>query len=494
MSGARLSWSSKLAYGLGKCPDVIKLRSFDLFALFFYSQVLGLPGSLAGLAIFLIICVDAIWDPIAGTISDGLKNAPLGRRLTPMACAAIPAAIAFYLLFSPPPGLSHGALFVWMLASAIGLRCSMTFYQIPYVALQAELSDERPERASLLTISSVFRMAAEFSLLWVAFHVFFGASPGFANGQQNPAAYPRYGMAVGVVMGAAMLVCTALLLPGVRRMRNFKASSPSRVAGLLRPSLWRAVLTGNPDYRALITAVLIFAVATGINSALNLYLGTYLFRLKPAEMAQWGQALLLGSFVALIFLVKWVVKRFEIKQTFVIAMVTCAGIQAAMTVVFLLGLWPASWPVIWLLVAGNFLAGAVNASNMVAPPLMCSIAVDDYEYRTGQPQQGLMFGILHFSQKAGTAFGSLFAGIFIDLVHFPKGAAVSAIGPGQIGPIAWFYVGGLFLANLLAWLALRSYRLRNADHDVMVRQLEERRAATPELNDDVPVSIAPANA
>src|SRR5687768_9221258 len=98
MSGKSLPWTTRIAYGAGKAPDMIKLRSFDLFILFYYSQVLGLSGSLTGLAMFLVICVDGLTDPIVGTFSDGLKKGPFGRRLTPMAYAAIPAALSFYLL------------------------------------------------------------------------------------------------------------------------------------------------------------------------------------------------------------------------------------------------------------------------------------------------------------------------------------------------------------------------------------------------------------
>ena len=75
MAERSLPWSSRVVYGIGKAPDIIKLLSFDSFILFYYSQVLGLPGTLAGLTIFLVICADAIWDPTAATRSGG-KVAP----------------------------------------------------------------------------------------------------------------------------------------------------------------------------------------------------------------------------------------------------------------------------------------------------------------------------------------------------------------------------------------------------------------------------------
>ena len=95
MTVQSLPWRDRIIYGLGKTPDLIKQSSFDGFILFYYSQVLGLPGTLAGLTMFLVICADAVWDPIAGTFSDGLKNARFGRRLTPMLYATPVAVLGF---------------------------------------------------------------------------------------------------------------------------------------------------------------------------------------------------------------------------------------------------------------------------------------------------------------------------------------------------------------------------------------------------------------
>lgn len=476
MPQTRLPLLTKVAYGLGKSPDMIKLRSFDLFVLFFYSQVLGLSGTLTGLAIFLVICTDAVWHPLAGVLSDGMKNAPLGRRLTPMVAAAVPASVGFFLLFSPPAGLHDGWLFAWMLGSALLLRVSMSFYQIPYISLQAELSDQRSDRAHLLIMASLSRMLTEFILLYVAFNLFFHATAAFPNGQQDASAYPGYGLVMGLVMGTGMLACTAVLYPAVRRMRTYRHSSPARVQGLFSLRLWHELLVASPSYRALVSAVLVFAVATGLNSALLLYLGTYLFRLTPPQMAIWSQALLVGAAICLMLGVNWVVRRFEVRSVFATAMVSYATVEVIMVAIVLLGLWPADVPLIWLLGVGNFIAGMFNAANMVAPPLLVSISADDYELRTGQPQQGLMFGLVHFAQQAGTAFGNLFAGVFLDVVAFPKGAPVSEVGMAEISAIAWFYIAAMATANIAGFTLMRGYRLRNADHDVVVRQLAAQRA------------------
>ncbi len=50
----------KFAYGSGAMAEGVKNSVFNTFLLFYYPGVLGLPGSLAGTALFLAMCLDAI--------------------------------------------------------------------------------------------------------------------------------------------------------------------------------------------------------------------------------------------------------------------------------------------------------------------------------------------------------------------------------------------------------------------------------------------------
>ena len=107
-----LSTSSKLSFGIGSAAEGVKNVAFSLFLLFFYVQVHGLSASLAGMALFIALCFDAISDPVAGYISDSWRSR-WGRRHPFMYAAAIPLGIAFYFVFTPPEDLGQWALFAW---------------------------------------------------------------------------------------------------------------------------------------------------------------------------------------------------------------------------------------------------------------------------------------------------------------------------------------------------------------------------------------------
>ena len=111
-----IAFSSKLAFGLGQMAEGLKNFSFNIFVLFYYSQVLGVPASLCGLVLFLALAFDAVTDPLAGSLSDHW-NSPRGRRPPFMYAAAIPLGLTFWALFSPPDLSTLYFVFLCLLAA-----------------------------------------------------------------------------------------------------------------------------------------------------------------------------------------------------------------------------------------------------------------------------------------------------------------------------------------------------------------------------------------
>ena len=105
-----VSWRTRILYAIGQLPEGIKSAAFGFFLLFYYNQVLGLSGTLAGVALFIALCFDAVSDPLVGSVSDFARSR-WGRRHPFMYGAAVPFALSFFLLFTPPAGLSDTGLF-----------------------------------------------------------------------------------------------------------------------------------------------------------------------------------------------------------------------------------------------------------------------------------------------------------------------------------------------------------------------------------------------
>ena len=130
--------------------------------MFYFNQVLGLSGTLAGTAIFIALVFDAVSDPVAGSLSDRFRSR-WGRRHPFMYASAAPLAVTFYLLFNPPSGLGQAGLFCWLLCFAVLVRASMTLYHVPHLALGAELTDDYSERTTVVAYRSLFSMVGAFA-------------------------------------------------------------------------------------------------------------------------------------------------------------------------------------------------------------------------------------------------------------------------------------------------------------------------------------------
>ncbi len=203
-----LTGGEKLSFGVGQIAEGLKTCVFGTFLLFYYNQVLGLSGDLAGLAIFIALIFDAVTDPIAGSVSDRWRS-PNGRRHPFMYASALPLAVSFVALFSPlldPQESSQFALFTWMLLFTVLTRASMTLYHVPHMAVGAELSEDYDERTVLVAIRHFFGATGFILAYAFGYGYFFAPSEAFPNGQLNPAAYSPYAITLGVIMAVSIFM------------------------------------------------------------------------------------------------------------------------------------------------------------------------------------------------------------------------------------------------------------------------------------------------
>src|SRR5690606_6830085 len=184
---------TKLAFGIGQIGEGVQAAMFLLFLLFYYNQVLGVPGTLCGLALAISLVFDAITDPLAGSMSDSWRSR-LGRRHPFMYATAIPLGVGFYLLFNPPV-TGDWPLFGWLLAMTVFCRGAMTLYHVPHSALGAELSQDYHERTVLVAIRHFFGAVAFIGVFVLGFFVYFVPTEAYPNGQLDPSAYGQIGRA-----------------------------------------------------------------------------------------------------------------------------------------------------------------------------------------------------------------------------------------------------------------------------------------------------------
>ena len=61
---SKLPVHTKFAYGVGQIGEQVKNQGFNAFLFFYFTQVLGLSGTLAGTAVLIALVFDAVTEDV----------------------------------------------------------------------------------------------------------------------------------------------------------------------------------------------------------------------------------------------------------------------------------------------------------------------------------------------------------------------------------------------------------------------------------------------
>ncbi|MCR9279878.1 MAG: MFS transporter [Pseudomonadaceae bacterium] len=476
-----LTFNTKFAYGFGQLAEGLKNAALGTFVLFYYNQVLGLPGTLAGLAVAVALVFDAVTDPLAGSISDNWRGR-LGRRHPFMYASAIPLAISFYLLFSPPEGLSEFALFLWLTVTIIATRGSMTLYHVPHIALGAELSEDYQERSQIVSFRYVMSFVGFFLCYGLGFAWFFRDTSEFPNGQFNVAAYEPFALSLSVLMVVSIFWSakgTQHRIPHLPQAtgEHVKLSMLGVVSRMLTDT-WLAIR--NPYFAWLFAGAMVIFVMVGVDGALNLYIFEYFWELdsqgKLFVLLVYPVGIIVGSIVSP-FTHRYINKRTGV----IIGALGWSVLQVIPIVLRMLDWFPENGSdlLVPTLVAVKFIQGVFSGNSLVSFNSMLADIADAHEVTTGKRQEGIFFAAASFATKATSGAGSLLAGIGLDLINWPRGAHIQSASDIPPETLMWL---GLFYGPIVAAFAVFNVifnlkcKMTRETHEETVLRLDELRA------------------
>jgi Na+/melibiose symporter-like transporter len=469
---AGLSTSTKLYYGVGSVAFGVKDQGFSYLLLIFYNQVVGLSSATVGLAIMIALVVDSFLDPIMGQVSDNTRSR-WGRRHPYMYAAAIPVAVSYLMLWSPPDW-SERALFFYLIAVAVVIRSFITMYEIPSSALAAELTTSYDERTKVLSYRYFFGWWGGLIMTLLAFQVFLKPDATHRVGQLNPVGYVHYGFAASAVMLAAILISALGTHRHIPKLRQ----PPARKLSLAELGKEMVGTLAHRSFMVLMCAGVFNAMATGLVLSLNLYFNTYFWQLTAGQIA----LLTLGNFAsaALAFVFATPLsKRLGKKQTAQLTKVLSFLIGVTPITLRLLGVFPenGSPAIVPILFAQTTVSTAFSIVSAILISSMIADVVEDSELRTGRRSEGLFFSAAAFVNKAVSGVGIFLSGMVLLAVAFPEGASPGQVDPAIVQRLGLVYLpvlGGLYAAAI-AFVSL--YGITREGHEASLRRL----AAAAEL-------------
>lgn len=462
----RLGRGVLLAYGFGAVAYGVKDNGFGTFLLLFYNQVLGLPAAAVGLVIMAALVLDAFIDPGVGILSDRTRTR-WGRRHPWMYGAALPIALGWILLWSPPE-MSQAAMLTWLFLTAVFVRTAVSCYEVPSVALTPELSSDYDERTRIMSYRYLFGWAGGLLMMVGAYMVFLAPRAGYPNGLLYGPGYQGYAITGAVLMAGAIIISAA----GTHREIPRLPQPGERTPGLRAAVREMAAAFRNRAFAILIVGGIAIFTNQGLVFALANYFYSYVWLFRGVDFVLLAFALLAGVVIAF-FLASRLGQALGKARGAALMALANYGFFSAPYWLRLAGLFPEAGSANLLPTLLAFLVGstACGVSAFILASAMMADVVEDSEAKTGRRSEGLFFAGMFFVQKCTSGLGIFLAGLVLALAGFPDQAKPGLVDERVLDRMTLIYLCIGAVLALCAAAAFLRFPFGREEHAARVRGL-----------------------
>jgi len=398
-SASRLSFTEKLAYGLGDTASNFVFHTVNLFLFYYYTDVVGIAPAAIGTMFLVVRFWDAVNDPIMGVIADRTRTR-WGKYRPFLLWVALPFGLVTWLTFANPQ-FSEGGRLVYAYVTYNLLLMVYTAINVPYSALLGVMTPSSPER----TILSSYRFVCAFGGQFI---IGFAARPLVRLfGGENEGAGWATTMALLGAAAAAMFVFTFL-------MTRERVQPPAQQKSDLRREI--GLLFANRAWVILAASAVFTLANVAVRNGVTVHYFKYCVGDDGSRFFWFMDKTTLfftSASVALILGVastRWFTARWD-KRVLLITLSVANAV--AMGALFLvpadnLGLLFA------VNIVGTFLAGPT-------PALVWSMFADVADFgawKFGHRTTALVFSATQFAQKTGIMLGGFVPGMVLAWVGF----------------------------------------------------------------------------
>jgi glycoside/pentoside/hexuronide:cation symporter, GPH family len=375
----RLARGSILGYSVGAAGTAGFGTVPGLLLAIYLTNTLGVAAGIASLVVLIPKLWDVFFLPFVGTLSDRAV-ARTGNRARFLVFGAIGMLVCFPLMFAVPAGVGATVAAIWVLIAFLVAASAFGFFQVPYIALAAEITDSPQERTTLMSWRVGFQVLG-ILLFGVGAPVLVGLFPSENTG------YLAMGIAVGGLVALGMLVCWSV----VRRLHRYVTEA---TAGTHSPiQQFRTAWAARP-FRLLISAFVLQALGAGAVLAAAPYFSRYILGVEDFGIV-FGVLLV----PAVIFMPLWAFLGHRIgkRRGYLIA-----------SVIFMTGLLSSFAAAFVPLAVALLLIGITSvgyAGMQMFPLAMLPDTISDDAVRTGEQRAGSFTGVWTAGETAAFAIG-----------------------------------------------------------------------------------------
>ncbi|MEM6833527.1 MAG: glycoside-pentoside-hexuronide (GPH):cation symporter [Pseudomonadota bacterium] len=411
MTGQGLPKRLVIAWGLGTLPMAIYFNAFNILALRYLTDIVGLAAASAGLLISLSKLYDAVSDPVMGAISDKTKTAS-GRRRPYLLLGGLLCGLSIYGLFALPT-LLPGVNPAWLVGGLLILYATTyTIYNVPYMAMPAEITTEAKDRSAMMSVR-VMCIGAGGLIAGTLGPKIVSYAGGGAEGHQF----------MGLTLGVAIALLSVIIFMATQQ----KVQSPPPLAPRSTLSLREkaAAVAANRPFMLLLLLKLCILCGVAVSSATLAYFVVWVLGRTYADLGTVIMFTTLGQILGTPLWLK-VAGKLGKRKTFVTSAIIFAGISMTW-------LLADSAEPLWLTSIRVFAKGLGTGGILLVSQAMLPDTVEYDRLRTGLAREGVLSGLYTTIEKISFALGTALTGLYLGAMNYVSRAdsqpesAISAI-------------------------------------------------------------------
>ena len=389
----KLSLKTRVGYGIGDIAICLYWSGVGLYLLYFYTDVVGISPSLAGLIYGIGMFWDAITDPFMGYVAERTRTR-WGVYRPYLLFGNIPLALSFVLLFWVPP-FEGTILFFFLLFANILHRTCFTLVSVPFSSLTPRITSDSQERTNLTGFRMMGAQTGTNLMALVAFPLIF-----WVGGEDESMGFVVLALVAGL---SALLIHTITFLT-VKEPSNDHGIE--RVGGSLKEAA-RAIGKNMPFW-LVFSATLIVGITTIFFGNNLIYYTKYALNLHEHQ----STILFTSGIVAFLSIPFWWFISNKIGKKFTWLLSSTLTLLAFIIFYF------------YQINSLNellFLVAFIGFGSGAGGILFWSMLPDTIEYGevlTGVRSESSLYGFMTFAQKGSIAFAIIILGIVLDIIGF----------------------------------------------------------------------------
>ncbi|WP_238916272.1 MFS transporter [Clostridium sp. YIM B02555] len=386
----KITLKEKMGYATGDLACNFIYQTVSSFLLFFYTDVFGISAVAAGFMFLIVRMIDAVMDPLIGTIVDK-TNTKYGRFRPYLLYGAFPFAGVAILCFTTP-GFSDPMKLVYAYITYTLLSITYSVVNIPYAALTSAITQDNKEVVSLTSVRMLF---SNIGGLIVSFGVPLLAGI-FTNATGKTSTGWQITMSIMGVLGALLLIYCFM------NTKERVQIDHSKEAKINVKDIFIQLKSNRP----LVIICLFFILNFGVNSIVNsvgIYYVTY--NVARPDLVKWYG--LMGTLPALILmpLMPTMYKLMGKKKL----LFTALSLKA----IGLIALFLVPPTMVQLVFAGRLIAALGTITAGAFTWALIPETIDYGQYKTGKRASGVIYALVGFFFKFGMAIGGIVPGLIL---------------------------------------------------------------------------------